>query len=53
MSEKEDILQKMQILRIHSAGASKAEKARLNRDYKILWDRLQKINNDPGQGALK
>jgi hypothetical protein len=44
MAERDDILRKMQELRIHAAGASKAEKARLNRDYKVLWDRLQELN---------
>jgi hypothetical protein len=44
MTERDDILRRMHELRIHAAGASKAEKARLNRDYKVLWDRLQEIN---------
>lgn len=43
MTERDEILQKMQVLRIHARGASKAEKARLNRDYKVLHTRLQDI----------
>lgn len=46
-AERDDILQKMQVLRIHARGASKTEKVRLDRDYKALHTQLQDLGATP------